>query len=261
MAGSFRMYKHMWIERRLSDFELRGLCGAIVHDTAIDQPLKPWQFVKPVPERRFKLGAVPQAPVVKLGRKDHVQAFFDCGALQLGSFHYYNAFDHPEIGDNQEGVVTLVGRAHYGVMGGKYGSGYDQRVLCAFVGEADRDVLKRFGYDSGFRIVDVIGFPAAVAAAINSVSHTFGKCVYRPHKAVLGFPGDTFNRNELSHRAGEIVRAAKHFIKPACYSHQKEFRFLWEQPADVAGAVLIECPSAREYCAPLSRGTRLYATG
>jgi len=166
MPGSFRMYKHMWIERKLSDHELHGLCGALVHDTAFDQSIEPWQFVKPVPERRFKLGATPQAPVVKLGKKEHVDAFFDTGVLQLGSFDYYNGFDHPEIGDNQEGIVTLVAKAPFGVIGGKYGSGYNQRMFCAFVGSADQGTLRRFGYDSGFVITDPKGFSKAVADSI-----------------------------------------------------------------------------------------------
>lgn len=255
MSGAFRMYKHMWIERNLSDFELQGLCGALVHDTSFDQPLKPWQFVKPVPERCFKLGIVPQAPIIKLRKKEYVEAFFERGELQLGSFDYYNAFDHPEIGDNQEGIVTLVAKSPFGVIGGKYGSGYNQHMFCAFVGEVDQSTMKRFGYDSGFVINDPIGFSKAIAETTRAVSHTFGKCLYRPHKAVLGFPGDIVNHQEISHRTGEIVNAAKHFIKPDRYPYQKEFRFLWEQSVDVSGAKVFDCSAAKQYCStlPLSR--------
>ncbi|WP_372591699.1 hypothetical protein [Guyparkeria sp.] len=245
------MYKHMWIERKLSEYELQRLCGALVHDTAFDQGLKPWQFVKPIPERRFKLGVVPQAPIIKLAKKEHVDAFFDTGSLQLGSFDYYNEFDHPEIGDNQEGIVTLVAKTPFGVIGGKYGSGYSQRMLCAFVGDIDLKTMRRFGYDSGFVITNPRGFSEAVATSIGATSSTFGRCLYRPHKAVLGFPGKTVNRHEISHRTAEIVNAGKHFIKPDRYSHQKEFRFLWDQPSDVTGAMIFDCSSARKYCIPL----------
>ncbi|QRP63155.1 hypothetical protein I6J77_13670 [Rhodanobacter sp. FDAARGOS 1247] len=256
MSGSFLMYKHMWIERKLSDFELRGLCGALVHDTPFDQPLKPWQFVKPTPEKRFKVGVVPQEPLIKLGKKEHIDAFFESGALQLGSYAYYNAFDHPEIGDNQEGIVTLLAKTPFGVIGGKYGSGYNQRMFCVSVGDLDRRTMERFGYDSGFVINNPMGFANAVAESIGAASHTFGRCLYRPHKAVLGFPGDTVNRHEISHRTGEIVDAAKHFIKSERYAHQKEFRFLWEQSSDVSGADVFDCSSARQYCSPLSLGAR-----
>lgn len=246
----------MWIEKKLSDFELKGLCGAIVHDTAFDQPLKPKQFVKPIAERRFKLGAVPQSPIVKLGRKEHIESFLDSGSLQLGSFNYYNGFDHPEIGDNQEGVVTLVAKTPFGVIGGKYGSGYNHHVFCAFVGEIDWGTMRKFGYNSGFLINDPVAFSKAIAETIGAASYTFGRCLYRPHKAVLGFPGDTIDRNKISHRSGEIVTACKHFIKPERYSHQKEFRFLWEQSSDIVGAQVFDCSSARQYCSPLSKRGR-----
>ena len=250
------MYKHMWIERKLTEYELQGLCGALVHDTAFDEPLKPWQFVKPTPEKRFKLGVVPQAPIIKLGKKEHIDAFFNTGALQLGSFHYYNAFDHPEIGDNQEGIVTLLAKTPFGVIGGKYGSGYNQRMLCTFVGDIDRTTMRRFGYNSGFVIADPRGFSEAIAVSIGATSSTFGRCLYRPHKAVLGFPGNTADRYTISHRTGEIVNAGKHFIKPERYSHQNEFRFLWDQPSDVVGAKIFDCSSARQHCVPLPKSGR-----
>lgn len=242
----------MFIERRLSDYELHMLCGSIVHDMPFDQPLKPWQFVKPVPEKRFKVGVAPQAPIVKLGKKQHIDAFFRTGALQLGSYDYYNSFDHPEIGDSQEGVVTLLAKTPFGVIGGKYGSGYDQRMLCTFVGHVDRTTMMRFGYDSGFVILDPVNFSKSVADSIGATSSNFGQCLYRQQKAVLGFPGNEVDRHELSYKTGQIVNVGKHFIKPRCYSHQKEFRFLWEQSSDVVSAEIFDCSSSRRYCAPLA---------
>lgn len=252
MSGSFRMYKHMWIEKKLSDYELHGLCGALVHNTPFDKALKSWQFVKPVPERRFKLGVVPQAPIIKLGKRQHIDSFFETGALQLGSFDYFNSYDHPEIGDKDEGIVTLVAKTPFGVIGGKYGSGYNNRMFCTYVGEFDLTTMKSFGYDYGFLITNPEGFAKSIADSIGSKSFTFGKCIYRAHKAVLGFPGNNVNRHEISHKTGQIVKTGKHFIKPIRYSHQKEFRFLWEQSSDVNGAEIFDCSEARKYCLPIS---------
>jgi hypothetical protein len=246
----------MWIERKLSEHELQGLCGALVHNTAFDQSLKPWQFVKPIPEKRFKLGSIPQSPIIKLGKKEHVEVFFNTGALQLGSFDYYNAYDHPEIGDNEEGIVTLVAKTPFGVIGGKYGCGFHQRMFCASVGGIDQATMARFGYNSGFVITDPRGFSEAIAASIGASSYTFGRCLYGQHKAVLGFPGNDVNPHELSPRNGKIVNAGKHFIKHERYSHQKEFRVLWDLPSDVTGPIIVDCPSARQYCSPLPRNFR-----
>ncbi|MBM7454675.1 hypothetical protein HNR62_000504 [Oceanisphaera litoralis] len=248
MSGSFRVYKHMWIERKLSDFELQGLCGALVHDTPFDHSLKPGQFVKPLPEKRFKLNRAPQEPVVKLGKKEHIDKFFLTGKLQLGSFAYYNDFDHPEIGDVEEGAVTLVAKTPFGVMAGKYGSGYNHRMFCTYVGHLDQTTMKKFGYDSGFIVTDPAGFAQAIASAISASTFTYGQCLYHPHKAVLGFPGHDVDRHQLSHRTGQMVKAGKHFIKPMRYSHQREFRFLWEMPQDVSGAEIVDCSAARQYC-------------
>jgi len=251
MSGSVRMLNHRFIDRKLSDFELQALCWAIVHNTPFSSSPKAGQLIKPIPEKRFKLGIVPQEPIIKLGKKEHVDAFFENGTLQLGSYAYYNSFDHSEIGDSQEGIVTLLAKTPLGVIGGTYGSGYNQRIFCASVGNPDVKTMKKFGYDSGFRIDDPIGFSNAVSESIEAASHTFGRCLYRPHKAVLGFPRHTVNLSEISHRSAEIVNAAKHFIKSESYSHQKEFRFLWEQSADVNGAEVFDCSSARQYCSPL----------
>jgi hypothetical protein len=242
----------MIIEKKLSDFELHGLCGAIVHDIPFDQILTAKLFVEPTPERDFKLGVVPQERIIKLCKKEHADAFFDSGALQFGSYIYYNSFDHTEIGDNQEGIVTLLAKTPTGVIGGKYGTGYNQLMFCVFVGDLDRKTMKSFGYDSGFVINDAVGFANAVAEATGAISHTFGRCLYRPHKAVLAFLGSDINRHEISHRTGEMVNAAKHFIKAERYSHQKELRFLWEQSSDVSEARLFDCSVARQYCSPLT---------
>lgn len=251
MSGSVRMFNYRFIDRKLSDWELQALCGAIIHNVQFDPSANAGKFIKPIPEKRFKLGVVPQEAIVKLGKKEHIKAFFESGALQLGSYNYYNSFDHSEIGDSQEGIVTLLTQIPSGVIGGTYGSGYNQQIFCASIGKPDLETMKKFGYDSGFIIHDPIGFSNAVAKSIGATSHIFGRCLYRPHKAVLGFPKHTVNPYEISHRSADIVNAAKHFIKSERYSHQKEFRFLWEQSADVSGAEVFDCSSARQYCSPL----------
>ncbi|MDP3515608.1 MAG: hypothetical protein Q8S94_00440 [Pseudohongiella sp.] len=252
MSRSVQIYKHMWINKRLSEFELQGLCGKIVHDTKIDQPIKPWQFVKPVPERRFRIGATPQKPIVKLSERRYVEQFFQTGLLLLGSFDYYANFEHSEIGDNTEGGwVTLLAKTPFGVTGGKYSSGQNNRMFCTYLGNPERKIMKKFGYDSGFVITHPEHFCNAIAESIGALSASFGQCIYRTHKAVLGFPGKEANPYELSHRCIEIVKAGKYLIKHERYSHQHELRFLWELKEDALGAEIVDCGSARKYCKPI----------
>lgn len=248
MSSSFRVYKHMWIEKKLSDFELQGLCGALAYNIPFEGKMKPWQFVKPVPERRFKIGKVPQSQIIKFGKKEHVDEFFRTGSLQLGSFKYYSSFEHSEIGDNEEGVATLIAKTPFGATGGKYGSGYNNLIFCTYLGNADDATMKKFGYDSGFLITDPKAFASAIAHSLGTNSYFYGKCIYRRIKAVLGFPGNDVERHTLSRKSGEIVQAAKYLIKPAQYSHQQEFRFLWEQPEDISGTKIIDASEARRFC-------------
>jgi len=251
MSGSVRLLNHRFVDGKLSDFELQSLCWAIANNAPFEPNPKAGQLIKPIPEKRFKIGVVPQEPIIKLGKKEHIDAFFETGLLQLGSYEYYSSFEHSEIGDTQEGIVTMVAKTPLGVIGGTYGSGYNNHIFCTLVGHNDLATMKKFGSDSGFRIDDPVGFSNAVAESIGTVLHTFGKCLYRPHKVVLGFPMHTINPFEISHRSAEIVNAAKHFIKPERYSHQKEFRFLWEQPLDVKGANIFNCSAAIKYCSRL----------
>lgn len=251
MTNKVRIFQHMFVDRKLSRFELHGLCGALVHHSRIDEPVPASKFVKPVPEKRFRLRKIPQEPVIKLAKTCHVEDFFDTGRLQLGSFEYYNAYDHSEIGDANEGVVTLLAKTPFGVQGGKYGGGYNNRVFCTFVGEVDSVVLKKFGYDSGILITQPDEFARSIANSIGARDFTYGRCLYRKHKAVLGFPGREVERGQLSARCVEIVKSGKYFIKNDRYAHQKEFRFLWEMEDDVADASIFDCRAARQFCRPL----------
>lgn len=252
MSGLFQMHQHIYIEKELSDLDLHRLCGFLVHG----KPITAEQVVEPIPETRFELNVVPQEPIIKLSKKEYVDAFFESGELQLGCFNYYRKYDHTEIGDNQEGTATLLAKIDSGVIGGKYGSGFNQYMFCTYIGIPDRETMENLECDSGFIINDPIGFSNAIAESICAASSIFGRCVYYPHKAILGFPKDVVNPNKLSHESGKIVTAAQYFIKPERYSYQKEFRFLWEQSLDVNERKIFDCSSARQYCSPLKISKR-----
>lgn len=251
MAGPFRVYKHFCLDRKLSDFELRLLCGAVVHDLPFAGALKPYQLVKPVQERRIKIGRIPETRILKMTKKKYVDAFFSDGLIQLGSFHYFNSFDHGEIGDATEGVVTVIGKTPTGYMGGKYGYGYNNLLLCAYAGEPDATIMRRFGYDSAFIITNPHRFGEAIASTLHSAPCQYAVCKYSPHKALIGYPGTTIDPEELSHRTAQLVKSAKYFIKPDRYSHQKEFRFAWEVNREVKSAEVVACKEARQWCARL----------
>lgn len=240
---SFLVGEHWHLSKDISDSQLNALCGFVAKSTE--------EHFEPIPETQFEINVVPQEPIIKLGKKEHIDAFFKNGELRLASYDYYSTFDHTEIGDDQEGIVTLAARTDSGCIVGRYGSGFNQYIFCTFIGNPDYETMEKFEYDSGFIIHDPIGFSNAIAKSICASSSTFGKCVYYPYKAILGFPNESISGGRLSHETGKLVNAAKHFIKPDRYSHQKEFRFLWEKSLDINGAKVFDCSLARQYCSPL----------
>lgn len=256
MPSSLLEYKSAFVSKKLSDLELKIFCGALTHNKPFETTLKPSQLVKPVAERRFKLGKTPSQPIIKLSKKIHIENFFDTGSLQLGSFNYFNCFEHSEIGDVEEGNITLVAKTPHGVHGGRYGTGYNMMAFCTYLGRPSHNIKRNFGYDSEFLIADPIRFSNAISESIGAKSNVFGKCLYRKHKAVMGFPGKSANPYIHSHKSANIVNSAKFLIKPDKYASQNEFRFLFELEDDQYGSLIISCPEARRYCKPAQKSAR-----
>lgn len=252
MGSPIEDYGGAYFQRRLSSLEVQTLT-AYLASRANTSYLGTPRLVKPVPERRFRLNRTPQEPIFKLAKREHVESFFDTGILQLGCFRSFQNFDHPEIGDATEGLVTLVAKFPKGVIGGTYRCGLDRLVFCTVIGELDQGLMAKFGYDWGYQIKYPKKFLNCIREQLNAKSASFGRCVYRDVKAVLGYPGNKVNLTRFDHNSPEIVNSAKHLIKPSRFSHQREFRFLWGMHQQQNGPVLITCKEATKYCVPIRR--------
>ncbi len=252
MTGSFRIYKHLWREGLPTENELQIVWRSFLSDFHSDAELGAFDKIEPIYEHQVKLMALPDRPIVKLAKDNHVDDFFRSGRLQLGSFEYYSSYEHNEVGDAQEGKVTAVATAEWGFFAGNYGSGYDNYVFCAFCGDPDDTLRRKLGYNSGFIIEDPEGFAKAIQESVKASSYKYGMCVYSPFKAIMGDNAQKIDRSRISHETGKMITAAKHFIKPEKYSHQKEFRFIWETGKDINNAEVIECPEAVKFCRKLS---------
>jgi hypothetical protein len=82
-----------------------------------------------LPESLVKRMQIPDVPLVKIAKAEHVDAFSEEGVLQLGSFQYFNQYDHEEIGDAEEGVVVLLAERDGFTAAGRYGGGYDNYIF------------------------------------------------------------------------------------------------------------------------------------
>jgi hypothetical protein len=245
----FRMQSHFQFEHKLTEVQLGAMCGAVVHNIS-HIGMKPAQYVVPIKEEQIMIGQLPDVPILKMAKKCHVESFFSTGNLQLGSFDYYNRYDHDQIGDTNEGWITIVAKSPTGYFGGTYGSGYNNYLFCTYAGHPDQSLLDRFGYDSGIIIDDPVGFANAIASALNSNPSVYSMCNYSRHKAILAssiYPVP----QSLSHHLAKIGTAAKFFIKPDNYSDQKEFRFTWQVRDDVDSCRILTCKEAIKFCRPL----------
>lgn len=236
-------------DRALGHDELRNLTGRIVNGLMLDQPITEQDLADITYENQIRLNRLPELPVVKMGRAEHVEQFFASGSLQLGTFKYFGKFAHPEIGDKSEGYIVAVAQGPRSTLLAELGGGFNNYVFCCYLGEEGRDFSQAsFGYDAGFEIVDVLGFANAIGRALKATRNSFGACVYRRHKVLVAVRPARIVFNTMSAELLDIVSESKYFIKPDHLSHQSEFRFLWEVPSDVEDAIVLRCPEAVAFC-------------
>lgn len=227
---------------------IQALAGALLNRLSIHKPIPLDKFADVVDESRIPLNIVPERPVIKMAKSEHVEAFFRDGTLRLGTFSYYNEFDHEEIGDRTEGSFILVGQHPPTTAFVEISGGFNYYVFCCYSGDADDACMHRFGYDSSYRIVEVEAFATAIQKRIGAISYRFSECAYSKDKVIIGKVGSDFDFNVMSARLIDLVNEAKYFVKPVAYSNQSEFRFTWQMPSDVDVPLDIKCPEAIQFC-------------
>ncbi len=132
----------------ISEPQIQAVAGALLHRLFIDKPIPADKVAELVYEEEILLNVIPDQSIIKMAKAEHVNAFFTTGALFLGNFAYYNAFDHEEIGDAAEGSFILVGRNPETTALVEIGGGFENHLFCCYAGEADKDCMRRFGYDA-----------------------------------------------------------------------------------------------------------------
>jgi hypothetical protein len=199
-------------------------------------------------EEDIPLGTMPKGRIIKMSQKKYVDEFFDTGSIQLGNFEYYNQYEHEEIGDRTEGRFILVGRCPGKTGFTSIAGGFNYHVFCAYEGEPDPECIAKFNYDSYFEIKDVKGFSDAISKALASSDAKYASCIYRKDKALVGSVPSNFPFMSISPEQLKFFSEAKYFLKPERFSHQQEFRFIWDSIKDLTSPITIKCPEAIQYC-------------
>lgn len=248
MNSPMHLYKYYEYPSDIHFLKIRSICGSILHNLPVNEPAPLELHPNIIGESTVKLMHIPSSPIIKMARKEHVDLFFNRGVIRLGSFQYFNQYDHKEIGDTQEGRTIVIGKSLRRTIIADCAGGFDRYIFCCYTGLPDEKCIKKFGYDDAFIITDPVKFAEVISQKLNSLKYEYAKCVYNPSKVMIGIIPQDYPSNIISHHLLRIAGTAKYYLKPDNYSHQCEFRFTWEMPSSVASYIDIECPEALEFC-------------
>jgi len=225
----------------LSIDTLEGICGNMATNRNIQADLT---F-----ESEFDGIQNPINKIVKMSKKKYVDDFFNEGKLQLGTFRYFQTMENDEARDPEEGNAVLAARNSHMTLFGHIGSGFNHYVFCTFDGDPSDDVIRQFGYDDSYEIVNVNGFTEAVSKTINARNSQRSRCLYKQHKALVSQLKEDYIFNVLSADLSSVLAdKVQYFIKHKRFAHQQEYRFMWEVEEDKTKPLEIICPEAVQYC-------------
>jgi hypothetical protein len=196
--------------------------------------------------------------IVKLMKKEHVDAFFETGSLRLHTLQYYREREHAEIGDKSEGKLVLAIRNEQATALIQVINGYNSFTFCAFDGMPENEVSAKFGYDSSFEIVDIVEFARAIKYKLSALEFKYANCVYKNENLLVVRPPNNFRFDRLSTAWLATGEMGQYFIKPLEYRHQQEVRIVWRLASDTNLQypkkedshlhLDIKVPEARKFC-------------
>jgi hypothetical protein len=198
--------------------------------------------------------------VYRTMQKEHVEAFFDTGALRLSSFSRFRTNPDEIRSDKEEGNALLMGR-HQNVQKIfiDVSPPLSAWVLCGTtVWDVER--MRRFG-DACFRIHDPLAFAQAIAGEILSFRGGYeGFCLYQADRTVLRELGSYAEAGLIDGGDGKFALQVggpeeanlnspdRYFIKLMKYSSEAEYRWIWQTARQSSPTLDIVCPEAREFC-------------
>jgi hypothetical protein len=191
----------------------------------------------------------------------YIDEFFNAGRLRLSSFALFASYSDEQRGDKSEGHNVLVGFGDGHTIMAKTSHGHNSYILCASTVE-DKQLMKDFGTDGYFRIVDSTNFGAAIANKIPGFLEGLeGYCIYSDdHIIKRNLPNfkfddlksqsdnDKIDLNKIFALTGQIGLLDVYFMKQKKFITQSEYRFIWNISNEVEEKVFITCSEAIQFC-------------
>ena len=215
------------------------------------------RFVAPPVEPRWIL----LPPVVyRYLDQQFIEEFFSTGRLRLSSFHQFKNYADEERGDDHEGKNVVTGIGDNITITAGVEQGHNSLILCTSV-RGDNDLMRQFGCTGFFRIVDTHMFGRAIANRISGCTDGLeGFCTYKDahliRKKMLPRISSEIQYDQGAapdlERVAEVVMGLSglegFFSKRMKFSHQCEYRMIWNLDRDVDDVVFVDCPEAFEFC-------------
>jgi hypothetical protein len=114
----------------------------------------------------------------------YIDEFFATGKLMLGSFATFKQHADEQRGDTQEGlnVVSAIGEDVTVVMGAQHGT---HSIVLSTSVRGDDELMRQFGCDGYFRIVDTHLFGRAISECLEGFTDGLeGFCTYKDHHLI-----------------------------------------------------------------------------
>lgn len=214
-----------------------------------------------MPVLSFSTNWVVRLPhVFRTMQKEHVDAFFESGALRLSSFGRFRTNPDEIRNDPEEGGALLMG-SHEKVQKIfiDVSPPLSAWVLCGTT-VFEPELMRRFG-DACFRIFDPLAFARAVADAIPYFRGGYeGFCLYQSERAVrrqlesfeqVGLIPDGEGKARLQiggPQEPNLNSPDRYFVKLMKYSSEAEYRWIWQVARQSGPTLDVLCPEAREFC-------------
>lgn len=211
---------------------------------------KPWNIVTPVLFRYLN--------------QEFINEFFESGRLRLSSFQAFSKYKDEQRLDPNEGESILDGLGNGVAFRAKVHHGRSSLILSTSRIEDDQ-LMKDFNVDGYFKIKDSTNFGVLISNKIPCfVSGIEGSCIYSSERSIqrkidlkdrdgqrlkeLKEKDSNLYKAELSKIINEISEMDGYFVKLNKYSHQNEYRFIWNCEYLKEATMFIECPEAIQFC-------------
>ncbi len=225
--------------------QIKKIAGTLLNDGAV---IPTDQCPQLTFESEFIPLRNPHSKLVKYMKGTYLERFFSHGELQLGTFKYFQQFENDEIGDKSEGSCLIVSRNDQITSFIKMSHGFDFYVFCCSDQRMDSRTIENFGYDSAFEIFDPERFSNSIQKALKSNYSMRSKCLYRNEKVIVGTANPNHNYARIDNNLRNLIGKSQYFIKHQKYSHQNEYRFIWQLDKDLVSPQILICKEATNFC-------------